>query len=163
MCDTGPRLALCSPNPRPHTGSRPSQLDALKGGGSCPSLLPHFRSHSGKVRLAASTQKPRTQSTAQGNELGTEASRILQPFRDPRKDKRCVCPDHLDFHLAPTHVTAAIASKMVPRRPRLTFQAGVQASVSNHQSSEQWPEWGIWVQPWAHCDSPTELSLLGDL
>lgn len=118
-----------------------------------PGLLSHFRSHSGKVQLAASTQKPRTQSTAQGNKLGTEASRIPQPFRDPRNDKRCVCSDHLDFHLAPTHVTAAIASKMVPRRPRLTFQAGVQASVSNHQFSEQWPEWGIWVQPWARCDS----------
>lgn len=32
-----------------------------------------------------------------------------------------VRPDHLDFHLAPTHLIAATASKMVLRKPWLTF------------------------------------------
>lgn len=151
MCDTGLRLPLCSPNPRPHTGSRPSHLDALKGG-SRPGLLWHFRSHSGKVRSAARTQKPRTQSTAQGNELGTEASRTRSLSGTPGTTSAASALATWTSASLP-HVTAAIASKRVPRRPRLTFQAGVQASVSNHQSSEQWPEWGIWVQPWARCDS----------
>lgn len=122
--------------PKPETTHRePAQPTGCSEGGSCPGLLSHFRSHSGKVRLAASTQKLRTQSTAQGNELGTEASRIPQPFRDPRNDQRGVRPDHLDFHFAPTNMTAAIASKMVPRRPWLTFQAGVQACF---KSPVQW-------------------------
>lgn len=140
--------------PKPKTTHRePGQPPGCSEGGVSPRSVIALQKPLRQSAVGCTHTKTEDSFYSPRKRVGDRSQQDPQPFRDPRNDQCCIRPGHLDLRLTPTHVTAAIASKRVPRRPRITFQAGVQASVSNHQSSEQWPEWGIWVQPWARCDS----------